>query len=124
MTTTIAMTKIMAMAMAMAMTSDILITLGLILISLLIVSYIHHYRDCVHKNDIGRTGEEKAAATVFVGADDADHSQDDYDIDFDYYDENDDGDADDEEIVEITFDLGYLEENINRFRSRIHRIII
>jgi len=134
--------------MSMAMTSDIMTTIGLLLlIPLLIVSCIH-YRDCAaHTNgididyDIDRSGEEKAVvATLFVGADDndddADHPQDDYEND----DDNGDADADDydvddnevadgpvvirQEIVEITFDLGYLEDNINGFRSRIHRIII
>jgi hypothetical protein len=48
---------------------------------------------------------------------------------FAYYDERDDDDDDDDdllqqEVVEISFDLGIMEGNVRRFFSRMHRVVI
>merc|ERR1719159_27808 len=116
----------------------------------IVVSYLHYQRYAekikpllFHQNATVGQEEEVGADTVIPPVlDNGPHSRDtqaynhvlghfdetDDNLDFRRYIERDDNEAKDilleEEVVEITLDLGRMEENLRRLLTRMHRVII
>jgi len=134
-------------------TSDAWNTIGCLVLVPILIACLHYYRyrlgpdraDCAtvaERTEAVCFGQKVAMGSDVIpqysgnnnnnaenlGVGDFERTHDN--LGFAYYDERDDDDDDDDddliqqEVVEITFDLGIMEGNVRRFFSRMYRVVI